>query len=509
MQLRPYQIQACDGIREGWKQFSKQLAVLPTGAGKTIVAANVAKEFRDSGKRVMFLAHREELLTQTVDKFIRAAGIQSQLEKAEFRASLIAESVVASVQTLTARGDRWPEDHFGLVIVDEAHHVLAKSYLNVLSRFDRHAKVLGITASPDRADRKNLGSYFENIASEVSLFDLINQGYLSKIVIKNIPLKIDLTKVRTTAGDYNESDLSEALDPWLLEIAKAIATEAQYRKCLVFVPLVATSKKFVEICRSVGLRAEHVDGNSPNRKEILTNYGNGDYDLLSNSMLLTEGFDEPTIDCVVNLRPTKSRALYSQIVGRGTRISNGKQNLLLLDFLYIGDRLSLIRPAHLIAGSEDQAEAITKLSQDPKYGQQELDLQNLATEAQSQREENLKKKLAENSRKKGKTVDAMEWCLKMGAHDLIDYEPSMGWEFKAVSDKQRHILKRAGIDPSTVKGNGHAQRLINQYFNYQNSKPASDAQKLKMKQLGRENWQTATAEDARKFFANLRFGKAA
>ena len=240
---------------------------------------------------------------------------------ADSHASLNAPVVVASVQTLmrSTRRERWPRDHFGLVVVDEAHHSLADSYLSTLRYFDENAFVLGVTATPDRGDKKNLGRYYQNIAYEVTLLDLIQQNWLVPIRAKTIPLEIDLDDVGTTAGDYNAKDLGHAIEPYLERIADVVA-EHRHRKILAFLPLVSLSRDFAALCCERGLRAEHVDGTSEDRRDILARFSRGETRVLTNAMLLTEGYDEPSIDCVVCLRPTKVRALYSQIVGRGTRL---------------------------------------------------------------------------------------------------------------------------------------------------------------------------------------------
>jgi superfamily II DNA or RNA helicase len=506
VQLRPYQIQTCESVRSGWEQFGRQLAVLPTGAGKTIIAANISKHEVGSGNRVLFLAHREELLVQTLDKFQRAAQLSAELEKAEHRASLGASIVVGSVQTFSARGDRWPEDHFDLVIVDEAHHTLADSYRKVLARFDGHANVLGITASPDRGDKKNLGEYFESVAYEIGLFDLINQGYLSPITVKSVPLSIDLSGVRSVAGDFADADLGCALEPYLPAIATAIREHAAFRRTLVFLPLIATSEKFVEACRKVGLRAEHVDGYSDDRAQKLGRFARWDFDVLGNAMLLTEGYDDPGIDCVVVLRPTRSRALYSQMVGRGTRVQDDKENLLLLDFLWNHSRLSLVRPAHLIAKSDEEAEQITQLAQDTKPGgeQQELDLQDLANSAAAQREATLAKRLAEHKDKKAKHLSAEEFALLHHRLDTAEYEPTMRWECEPITEKQAKYLRQAGIDLATVSGKGHASKLLDIHFGSKKLTLATQAQRAFMRRNGHPSPDSATADEARKFFAGLR-----
>lgn len=503
--LRPYQQQIVDATLAGFGQFGKQLIVVPTGGGKTIIFSALAAAVPH---KTLILAHREELIEQAALKLRAATGIRADREKAGDWASFDAPVVVGSIQTLQGeRLARWPEDHFGLVVVDEAHHALADSYRRVLSRFDKHAKVLGVTATPDGGDKRNMGEYFENIAAEVSLLNLINQGYLSRISVQSVPVEVDLKAVRTTAGDYNETDLGNALTPALRSIARAIKQHAAFRRTLVFLPLCATSREFVRICNEEGISAAHVDGESTDRKEILQRFSNSEFQLLSNAMLLTEGYDDPGIDCVVVLRPTKSRALFSQMVGRGTRVAPFKSDLLLLDMLWLHERLSLIRPAHLVASNAEQAEIITELAERGARGgeqQQSFDLQGLASEAQIKREERLRKELQEKAGRSSRKIDAMEWCLNMGEHEIADYEPTMKWERNPISEKQEKILKRAGIDLKSVHGAGHASKLITAFLNRQRQAPASEKQRAIMKQRGYANWHAATAEEARRFFATMR-----
>lgn len=422
--LRPYQQQCVDAVLSGFGEFQKQLVVVPTGGGKTIVFSHLAKHFNEQGQRVLILAHRGELLQQAADKLHRSTGIFAQTEKAEMSASLQSDVVVASIQTM--RGKRlakWPQDHFGLVIVDEAHHALADSYQSVLQHF-APAKVLGVTATPDRGDKKNLGKYFQNIAFEISLFDLIHQGYLSRITVQSVPIEIDLKGIRTIAGDYNETDLSERIEPWLEQIAVAIREIAAFRRTLVFLPLCATSRKMAEILNSVGLVATHVDGQSEDRKEIARRFASGELDVVCNAMLWTEGFDDPGIDCVVVLRPTKSRALYSQMIGRGTRIAPAKSDLLLLDFLWLHEKHNLIRPAHLIASTDEQAQIMQKMIESGGGKQMALELEGVASEAQAQREKKLQEELAAKAKRAAKTIDAMEFCLSLHVPDLGEFEPT-------------------------------------------------------------------------------------
>ena len=346
--LRPYQQGARDAIHTEWENgHTRTLLVLPTGTGKTIVFASVAADQVRAGDRVLILAHRGELLEQAADKLQRSTGLVSAVEKAE---STCLDSwfrvVVGSVQTLqrTARLERFPQDYFGTIIIDEAHHAITDGYRRILDYFSG-AKVLGVTATPDRGDMRNLGEVFDSLAFEYKLTDAIKEGYLCKIMAQTIPLQLDITSVTMSGGDYAVGDLGTALDPYLEQIAAEMARRCKSRKTVVFLPLIKTSQKFRDLLNTYGFRAAEVNGQSDDRRQVLADFDAGKYNVLCNSMLLTEGWDCPSVDCVVVLRPTKVRSLYSQMVGRGTRLSPGKTDLLLLDFLWMTDKHELCRPA--------------------------------------------------------------------------------------------------------------------------------------------------------------------
>jgi hypothetical protein len=196
-----------------------------------------------------------------------------------------------------------------------------------------------------------------------------------------------------------------------------------------------------------------------------------------------------------------------QMTGRGTRVSPFKEDLLLLDLLWLHQKHNLIRPAHLVAKSDEEAELITKIAREKQSGggdQMALELEGLATEAAGQRHEALRKQLDQARKKKGKLIDAMEWCLQMGQPDLADYEPTMKWESASMTDKQAKLLKRAGVDIATVTGKGHASKLIDVYMRSQKLTLASEGQRRVMRRLGHPNADAATADEARRFFANLK-----
>jgi superfamily II DNA or RNA helicase len=436
-------------------------------SGKTRIFSALAKDRMQDGK-VLILAHREELIDQAIHKLHRDEHIFADKEKAEHRAALHSQVVVGSVQTLMgARKERWGSQAFDTVVCDEAHHALADSYRSVLDYF-QGAQVLGVTATPDRGDRQSLGHYFQDVAFEIGLLQLINEEYLCKIVCKTVPLNIDLTKVRKTAGDFNAADLGSAVDPILRRAAQQIKLHAGDRKTLVFLPLVQTAVKFSEICGDFGLESKWVSGESKDRKEILDWFATPGPKILCNSMLLTEGYDEPSIDCIVCLRPTQSRALYSQIIGRGTRIHAGKENLLILDFLWNVEKHQLVKAASLVARDAKEAERIDRLVE--AGGGEQLDLLQLKDDAEEERlkeiaveherEASLRRQLEKNAKKKGRLIDPVEFALSLHAVSMIDYEPTMPWHSLSVSPEQSARIEKAGIDVGMVRNRGHASVIL-------------------------------------------------
>lgn len=467
MELRPYQQEAKDAIFHSWDEgIQKTLLVLPTGCGKTIVFAKVAEECVRQGDRVLILAHRGELLEQAADKIGRSTGLGCATEKAEatclgswFRIT------VGSVQSLMreSRLNKFDEDYFNTIIIDEAHHCISDSYQRVLNHF-HDAKVLGVTATPDRGDMKNLGAVFENLSYEYTLPKAIKEGYLSPIKAVTIPLQVDLTGVGVQSGDFKAGDLGTALDPYLEQIAEEMKKYCVDKKTVVFLPLVKTSQKFRDLLNAKGFRAAEVNGESKDRAEILEDFDKDKYNVLCNSMLLTEGWDCPSVDCIVVLRPTKVRSLYCQMVGRGTRLSpeTGKDHLLLLDFLWHTERHELCHPAHLICESEEVAQKMTENLEKEAGCPMDIEEaeQTAADDVVAQREEALAKQLAEMKRRKRKLVDPLQFEMSIQAQDLSGYVPAFGWEMAPPSDAQKKTLEKLGIMPDEIDNAGKASKIL-------------------------------------------------
>lgn len=341
MSLRPYQHAALEGIERELAEQRSALAVLPTGTGKTVVFAHVADQHRPRG-HVLVLAHRQELLTQAAEKIAAWTPLTVGIERAAYTVlgADLPDVVIASVQSLArpARLAQFPPDTFGLVIVDEAHHAVAASYQRVLEHFSS-AKILGVTATPDRLDGAGMGRVFESVAYTYDLRSAIRDGWLARIRARRVVVDaVDLRRVRKSHGDFVEADLETQLCE-----AEAIAGTvrptvelAEERPTLVFAVTVRHAQALADALHAIRPGcARWLAGasSSEERTETLEHFARGRFQFLVGCMLFTEGFDCPPIACVTMARPTRSRALYTQMVGRGTRLHPGKSDLLVLDLV--------------------------------------------------------------------------------------------------------------------------------------------------------------------------------
>lgn len=493
MTLRPYQQDFVNGVARGFHEgFMRQLGVMPTAGGKTIVFSNIAARFwTKREERTLILAHREELVQQAADKLFAATGLTASIEQADRHADRASPVVCASVQTLQrGRLESWAKDHFGLVIVDEAHHILAPTFRNAVEHFN--ARVLGVTATPDRGDKKNLATFFDNLAYEIGILELVSQKYLSPLRIRSIPLKIDINDVRVTQGDYDANQLDAAITPYLGAIARAIADECGDRKRIVaFLPLIATSLRFVDECRAAGIDARHVDGGSKDRAEILKGFHDGKFRVLSNVSILTEGWDEPAVDCILVLRPTRSRSLFAQMIGRGMRLHDDKDHCLFLDFLWLHERHDLARPASLVAKTKEEEEAITAA-----LANGEKDLGEAVETAAAEREAALIRQIAENARRRERFITLEQVGAILKDKKIQEYEPVFGWEKSPCTEKQRQVLDRFGLKCATK---GEASIIMNRLFDRSRSKLATPKQLQWLVRYNHPSPETATTAEAKAF----------
>lgn len=506
-ELRPYQAEAKQAILAAWDEgYRKTLLVLPTGCGKTVVFSSVTENQVNKGHRVLIMAHRGELLDQAADKLKEASGLDSVLEKAESTSlGSFLPVTVGSVQSLAQekRLARFPNNYFQDIIVDEAHHCLSDSYKRVLDHFP-DANILGVTATPDRGDMKNLGEFFDSKAYEYSMTEAIREGYLCPIKAQMIPLELDIADVGISSGDFSAGEIGHALEPYLHQIASEMANYCRGRKTVVFLPLIATSQKFCAMLNDAGLRAAEVNGNSDDRSEVLADFEAGKYDVLCNSMLLTEGWDCPSVDCIVVLRPTKIRSLYQQMVGRGMRLSPGKTELLLLDFLWMTERHDLCRPSALISKDEAIAKKIDERMVEDADGFDLIEAEEQAErDILAERESALAKQLAEMRGKKRKLVDPLQYALSIAAEDLTNYVPTFAWEMAPPSEKQIAFLERRGIFADSVRNAGLASLLIDRLQRRQQMGLATPKQIRCLERYGFRQVGTWAFEDASSLISRL------
>lgn len=340
---RPYQIEATNAVIERWREgVTRQIVAMPTGCGKTPTAAMVIQKF---GGRALFLAHRDELLRQAVDKIgLIIPSPDVGIFKAQERDGLDREICVASVQTATRHTEFLKDRGFRLCVCDECHHAPSDSFVKIFDALgfmddDPQKLLVGFTATAFRGDGGALGDVFEEIVFERSILAMIKGGFLCDVRGVRVQTDVDLEGVRTKLGDFVTGDLSEAIDtPERNQlIADAYLEHARDRKAIVFCVDIRHAQNVAEAMRGNGVPCEAVYGemDGDERRETLAAFGTGEIHVLTNCNLLTEGWDSPDLGAVLMARPTKSRVLYIQCVGRGLRTAPGKEDCLLLDFVDI------------------------------------------------------------------------------------------------------------------------------------------------------------------------------
>lgn len=355
---RPYQTEAVNAVLREWKEgVTRPLVVLPTGTGKTICFGMLAKQMN---VRTLVLAHRDELLTQAVKK-MRLVNPEANigLLKAEDSTGYYTDICVASVQTAT-RGKRLDvlrERGFRLCIVDEAHHAPAESYYRIFNELgfmdgDPEKLLVGVTATGYRGDNVALDEVFEKIVYERSIMSMMKGGYLCDARGISVKTDTDLSGVHTRAGDFALNELSDVIDIPARNkmIAESYLEHANGRRAVVFCVDVEHTHHLAEAFQYCGVRCESIWGDMPKdaRARTLEAYGAGHIDVLTNCAVLTEGWDEPATSAVMLARPTKSKVLYTQMVGRGLRLHPGKPDCLVVDFADVAGRHTLCGLATLI-----------------------------------------------------------------------------------------------------------------------------------------------------------------
>ncbi len=499
MQARPYQRDAVAAVFKQWETVKRTLGVAPTGAGKTNIACDVIR--RMLPKRSIFLAHRVELIQQAVNR-LAAFGIEAEIEQGYLTASetLWARKpvVVATPQTLFARDgarlSRFNPSEFGCLIVDETHHYVADSFRKPLDHFCQNSdlKVLGLTATADRADGEALSQIMDSVAFNIEICTLIDDGWLVPIQQQMVKIEgLDFSHCRVTAGELNGRDLDEVMraEKNLLGIASASMEIVGDKRAIVFCVSVKQAERLAEIfCRHKRDCADWVYAKTPPdvRREKLNKFGRGDTQIMVNVGVLTEGYDNPAIEVVVQARPTMSRSLYAQMIGRGMRALTGvlhdgletaeerkaaiaaspKTSLIVLDFAGNSGRHKLITTADILGGkvSEEAKERAIKTIVESGKAVNITDAMREA-EAQLHREiEEAKKKAA--AQKSNLTAKVQFTATYVDPFDAIHVKAEKWNNFQQrwpLSAKQRQLIIRFGGDPDKMT-NEEGIRFINDKF---------------------------------------------
>lgn len=521
MNLRPYQSAASDAIFAEWRENHSTLVVLPTGGGKTILFADVIR--RVFPRRALVLAHREELIFQARDKIQRVTGLQADVEMGEYRAESglfqAARVVVSTIQTQCSGGDgggrmgKFDPARFGVLIIDEAHHATSPSYRRVIDyyRTNPALKVLGVTATPDRTDEEALGQVFQSVAFDYDVLDAINDGWLVPIEQQMVHVEgLDYSSIRTTAGDLNGGDLAAVLEAEknLHQMASASVAIIGRRRALVFNASVKAAETTAEIFnRHRAGMAAWVCGKTEReeRRRILADFAAGKLQVVCNCGVLTEGFDDPGVEVVIMGRPTKSRSLYSQMVGRSTRplpgvvdgpemaderraaiAASAKPWCLVVDFVGNAGKHKLITSADILGGKvSEEAMELARARTLKAGGPVNM------TEALGEAEEELKQRreqarLSEAARRAQIVATARFTTQSVDPFDVLHLDPvkARGVDSeRQLTEKQRSLLAKQGINPDNVTF-AQGRQLVAEIFRRWDGKLCSFKQAKVLRKYG-------------------------
>jgi superfamily II DNA or RNA helicase len=521
MKLRNYQKNAADAIFQEWESGARStLVVCPTGTGKTVLAAEIVK--RTFPGRVLFLAHREELIFQAREKITRYTGLKCGIEMAGYKVDeqnnlwyMKDPVIVSSIQTQNAGGagdgrmSKFNPEEFSVAIVDEAHHATASSYVRVLDYYKSNSKlkILGITATPDRADEEALGKIYDTVAYDYEISDAINDGWLVPITQRMVQVsELDFSQIRTTAGDLNSGDLAAVMEQekMLHGIASPAIDIVGSRRALLF----ASSVKHAEMLAEIFNRhrpdmATWICAKTPkdSRRKILTEYAAGKIQVVCNCGVLTEGFDDPGVEVIIMGRPTKSRSLYSQMCGRSTRPLPGivdgldspddrreaiaastKPYCEIVDFTGNAGRHKLMCSADILGGKYSD-EVVDIAREEIRRSQKPENIEEILEKAEAEYQERKKREAAKKARL---VIGAKYSQIFIDPFDLLNVKPgkARGWDQgKELTDKQKNLLIKQGINPEGMPFH-EAKQLIGELFKRWDSGMCSIKQAALLRKYG-------------------------
>ena len=529
MKLRPYQSTASDAIFKEWQENDSTLVVMPTGGGKTVLFADVIR--RVFPRRALVIAHREELIFQARDKIQRVTGLSADVEMGEYRADGglfgAARVVVSTIQTQCSGGDgggrmsKFDPQRFGVLIIDEAHHATSPSYRRVIDyyRTNPALKVLGVTATPDRADEEALGQVFQSVAFDYEVLDAIHDGWLVPIEQQMVHVEgLDYSSIRTTAGDLNGGDLAAVMEAEknLQQMASASLTiigqrpasagaATAGRRALMFTASVKAAEMTAEIFnRHRPGMASWVCGKTDReeRRRVLADLAAGKLQVVCNCGVLTEGFDDPGVEVIIMGRPTKSRSLYSQMVGRSTRPLPGvvdgpetaearraaiaaspKPSCLVVDFVGNAGKHKLVTSADILGGKVSE-EAVELAVTQARQAGGPVNMTEALDEAEAELHE--QQRLAEAARRARLVATARFTTQTVDPFDVLHLDPvkPRGWDKnRHLSEKQRSLLAKQGINPDGIAFS-QGKQLIAEIFRRWDSKLCSFKQAKVLRKYG-------------------------
>lgn len=506
IQLRDYQSRAVDGVFKEWEDVRSTLFVQPTGCGKTTIFTEIIR--RIYPLRTMIVAHREELIFQAKKRVEEQTGLDCAVEMAEevasthviFRASVVA----ATVQTLISgpsdrrRMERFDPETFGLLVIDEGHHSTAASYRKVIEHFKQNPalKVLGCTATPDRADEEALGQVFETVADVYEILDAIHDGWLTPVDQQMVHVEgLDFSSVRTTAGDLNGSDLAKVMESEknIQGMCGSVIDIIKDKRTIVFTSSVRHAEMACEILnRHHNGMADWICGTTPKdrRREAMGDFRSGKLQVMCNVGCITEGVDVPGAEVVVMGRPTKSRALYAQMAGRVLRPtapvdrfdsaverrasieSSSKPSARIIDFVGNAGRHRLVTSADILGGNVSDAAvelAIRKARETGRPLRMNEALDDAELEIRRQERERKKQEEARRTRLVPKVSYTTKFIDPFNAWNMTPAR-DRGWDAgRTLTTKQRAILLRQGVNPDSMPY-AQAKQVLNQMFHRWNHK---------------------------------------
>jgi superfamily II DNA or RNA helicase len=507
VKLRRYQSDAENSTMEAWADGCRSvLGVMPTGTGKTIVFASLIR--RKFPKRALIVAHRQELIWQARDKIKKVTGLNVDVEMGEYKSRTDgdmfhpkASVIVSTVQTLTSGGDgsgrllKFDPVDFGLLVIDEAHHATSPSYRKVIDYFlngNSKLVVIGVTATPDRADEEALGQIFDQVAFDYEILDAIKDGWLVPIEQQMVSVSgLDFSSVRTTAGDLNGADLEKIMiaEKNLHGIASATIDIIGTRRGIGFSSSVNHARMLSEIFNRhrTGMSNWVCGGTDKDeRKKIITDFASGKIQWLWNCGVFTEGFDDSGVEIISMARPTKSRSLYAQMCGRATRphesiahsldqniaalrrhqiLKSVKPSCLIIDFVGNSGKHKLMTSADILGGNISE-QAVENAKIEARRSGKPMRMDKVIEDEEKKLEEQKRRRLEAEARKARLVGKATYSTRKIDPFDVLQIKPvaERGWDSgKTFTEKQSEKLRKMGVDPAATDY-ARGQQLLHIYY---------------------------------------------